>query len=91
MVRVAWLCRKSPKGREFKAGLCYDYWKTFSVNPAVNGQLFRIREKIRQRKEREWLRLSLAVPMIQWDSNPTTPTAIRLWETYTSTLRWGLF
>ena len=37
MVRVAWLCRKSPEGREFKAGLCYDYWKTFSVNPAVNG------------------------------------------------------
>ena len=28
---------KSPKGREFKAGLCYDYWKTFSVNPALNG------------------------------------------------------
>ena len=36
MVRVAWLCRKSPKGCELKAGLCYDYWKTCSVNPAVN-------------------------------------------------------
>ena len=38
-----------------------------------------------------WLRLSLAVPMIQWDSNPTAPTAIRLWETFTLTVRWGLF
>ena len=47
--------------------------------------------KKRQRKERDWLRLSLAVPMIQWDSNPTAPTAIRLWETFTLTLRWGLF
>ena len=27
----------------------------------------------------------LAVHMIQWDSNPTAPTAIRLWETFTST------
>ena len=91
VVRVAWLCRKSQKGREFKAGLYYDYWKTFSVNPAVNGDLFRIKEKIRQRKERDWLRLSLAVPMIQWDSNSTAHTAIRLWKTFTLTLRWGLF
>ena len=91
MVRVALLCRKSPEGREFKAGLRYDYWKTFSVNPAVNGKLFRIREKIRQRKERDWLRLSLAVPLIQWDSNPTALTAIRLWETFTLTLRSVLF
>ena len=33
MVRVAWLCRKSPEGW----ALLSDYWKTFSVNPAVNG------------------------------------------------------
>ena len=44
-----------------------------------------------QRKERDWLRLSLAVPMIQWDSNSTAPMAIRLWETFTITLWWGLF
>ena len=33
---------------------------------------------IRQRKERDGLLLSLPVPNIQWDSNPTAPTAIRL-------------
>ena len=33
------------------------------------------------------LRLSFAVPMIQWDSNPSAPMAIRLWETLT--FRWG--
>ena len=35
--------------------------------------------------------LSFAVPMIQWDSNPTAPTAIRLWEIFTLTFSWGLF
>ena len=55
------------------------------------GNFFESGKKIRQRKERDWLRLSLAVPIIQWDSNPTAPTAIRLWETFTLTLRWGLF
>ena len=90
MVRVAWLCRKLPKGREFKAGLCYDYWKTF-CQPSSKWVTFSNQGKKRQRKERHWLRLSLAVPMIQLDSNPTAPTAIRLWETFTLTLRWGLF
>ena len=47
--------------------------------------------KIRQRKERDGLRLSFAVPMIQLDSNPTAPTHIRLWETFTLTFRWALF
>ena len=32
-----------------------------------------------------------AAPMIQSDFNPTAPTAIRLMETFTLTLRWGLF
>ena len=44
-----------------------------------------------QRKERDVLCLYFAVPMVQWDSKPTAPTAIRLWETFTLTLRWGLF
>ena len=39
-----------------------------------------------QRKERDGLRLSFAMPMIQWDSNPTVLAAIRLWETFTFTL-----
>ena len=47
--------------------------------------------KIRQRKERDGLRLSFAVPMIQWDSNSTAPMAIRLWQTFTLTFRWRLF
>ena len=34
--------------------------------------------KIRQGKERDGLCLSSAVPKIQWDSNPTALTAIRL-------------
>ena len=44
-----------------------------------------------QRKERDVLCLSFAVPMVQLDSNPTALTTIRLCETFTLTLRWGLF
>ena len=47
--------------------------------------------KIRQRKEPDGLRISFAVPMIQWDSNPTAPTAIRLWETFILTFRCFFF
>ena len=39
--------------------------------------------RLRQRKERDGLRLSSAVSKIEWDSNPHCPTAIRLWETFT--------
>ena len=92
MVRVAWLCRKSLKGHEFKAGLRYPTTGKLSLSTQQEmGNFFESGKKIRQRKERDWLRLSLAVPIIQWDSNPTAPTAIRLWETFTLTLRWGLF
>ena len=45
--------------------------------------------KNRAVKGADRLCLSFAVPMIQWDSNPTVPTAIRLWEVFT--FRWGLF
>ena len=39
--------------------------------------------KIRQRKKRDGLRLSLAVPKIQWNSIPhCPPTAIRPLETF---------
>ena len=37
---------------------------------------------MRQLMEGDWLHLSFAVPKVQWDSNPTVPTAIRLWETF---------
>ena len=33
----------------------------------------------------------VVVPMIQWYSNSTAPTAIKLWETFTLTFRWRLF
>ena len=39
---------------------------------------------IKQLKERDWLRLSSAVPKISWSLTPAAPTAIRLWETFTS-------
>ena len=34
--------------------------------------------RLRQQKERDGLRLSSAVPKVQWHSNPTVPRAIRL-------------
>ena len=44
VVRAAWLwCRKSPEGHVSEAGLCHPTTGN-SVNPAVNGYLFRIRE-----------------------------------------------
>ena len=39
--------------------------------------------RLRQRKKRDWLRLSPAVPKIQWDSDPHRSAAIKLWETCT--------
>ena len=51
--------------------------KTLSVNPAVNGSSkwvpFSNQIGIRQRKERDGLCLSSAVPKIQWYSNPNCP------------------
>ena len=41
---------------------------------------------MRKRKERDRFRLSSAVPKIQLDSNPTAPTAIRQWETFSSVI-----
>ena len=77
--RVAWFCcRKSLKGCEFKVGFPIRRLEN-SVNPALNSNQIRIR----QRKEKDGLCLSFAVPKIQWDSNPTAPMAISLWETFT--------
>ena len=65
--------------------------KTFLCQPSSKWVTFSNQGKIRLRKGRDGLRLAFVVPMIQWDSNPTAPTAIRLWETFTLTFRWGLF
>ena len=74
-----WLERLGFGAENRRKGLVRDWaspcddWKTLSVNPAENGYLFRIRGRIRQRKEIDGLRLSSAVPKIQWDSNPHCP------------------
>ena len=65
--------------------------ENFLCQPSSKWVTFSNQGKIRQRKERDGLCLSFAVPMIQWDCNPTAPTTIRLWETFTLTFRWGLF
>ena len=65
--------------------------ENFLCQPSSKWVTFSNQRKIRQRKERDGPRLSFAVPMIQWDSNATATTAIRLWETFTLTFRWGLF
>ena len=51
----------------------FDKWKTLPVKPAVNGYLFSNEGTIRQRKERDGLRISSAVPTIHCDSNPHCP------------------
>ena len=63
----------------------------FFCQPSSKWVTFSNQGKIMQQKERDVFCLYFAVPMVQWDSNPTAPTAIRLWETFTLTLRWGLF
>ena len=57
--------------------------KLLFVTLAVNGFLFSNQGRIRQRKERDGLRLSSVVPKIQWASYPHPPTAVRLSETFT--------
>ena len=70
VVRAARLwCRKSPYRVSSRLGCAM----RLSVNPAVNGYLFSNKGRIRQRKERDGLHLSSAVPKIQWDSNPHFP------------------
>ena len=44
-----------------------------SVEPSSEWVPFSNEGRLRQRKERDGLRLSSAVPKIQWDSNPNCP------------------
>ena len=46
-----------------------DGWKT-RCQPSSKWVPFSDQGRIRQRKERDWLHLSSAVPKIQWDINP---------------------
>ena len=60
-------------------------WKTLFVNPAENGNLFRIREG--QGSERRGMSSAFhqLCPRYSGTLTPTAPTAIRLWETFTFT------
>ena len=69
-----------------RLGFAIRLLENFLCQPSGKWVTFSNQEKIRQRKKRDGLRLSFAVPMIQWDSNPAAPTAIGLWETFTLTL-----
>ena len=70
MVRAARPWRRKLSYRESsRLGVA---WKTLSVNLAVNGYLFRIREEWGSER-RGWLRRSSAVPKIQWGSNRHCP------------------
>ena len=49
-------------------------WKCLSVNPAVDGCLFfsGLLGRMRQQRERNWLRISYALSKIHWASDPPT-------------------
>ena len=63
------------------ASPCYD-WKTLSVNPAVNGYLFRIREDKGRERRGMGSAFHQLCPKYSGTLTPTAPTAIRLWETF---------
>ena len=64
------------------ASPCGD-WKTLSVNPAVNGYLFRIREGYGSERKGTGSAFHQLCPRYSGTLTPTAPTAIRLWETFT--------
>ena len=70
------MVQKSPKGCEFKAVFCYPTTGKLSLSASSKWVTFSNQGKIRQRKEQNGLRLSFAVPMIQWDTNPTALTLL---------------
>ena len=53
------------------------------VNYDMRANINSKKGRIRQRKERDGLCLSSAVPNISGTLTPIAPTAIRLWETFT--------
>ena len=66
--------------REFEA--CGD-WKTLSVNPALNGYLFRIRAGYGSKRRGVGSAFHQLCPRYSGTLTPTAPTATRLWETFT--------
>ena len=56
-----------------KLGFAMKRLENSLCQPSSKWILFSNKGRIRQRKERNGLRLSFAVPKIQWDSNPHCP------------------
>ena len=63
------------------SGFAMGRLETLSVDPAVNGYLFRIREGLGS--ERRGIGSTFHQLCLCWSLTPTAPTAIRLWETST--------
>ena len=64
------MVQKVPVSREFEARLRHAATGKLSLSTQQKMGTFFELGRIRQRKERDGLRLSSAVPKIQWDSNP---------------------
>ena len=74
VVRAAWLWhRKSPYRVSSRLGFAMRRLENSLCQPNSKWVPFSNKGRIRQRMERDGLRLSLAVPKIQWDSNPHCP------------------
>ena len=77
------MVQKVAVSRQFEARLCYAATGKLSLSTQQKMGTFFELGKAKAAKGEGWASLSSAVPKIQWDSNPTAPTAIRLWETFT--------
>ena len=73
--------------REFEAGLRRATTGKLSVNPAVNGYLFRIRKGKGSERRGMGSAFHQLCPRYSGTLTPTVPMAIRLWETFTFTTR----
>ena len=67
------MVQKVAVSREFEARLRHAATGKLSLSTQQKMGTFFELGRIRQRKERDGLRLSSAVPKIQWDSNPHCP------------------
>ena len=67
------MVQKVAVSREFEAQLRHAATGKLSLSTQQKWVSFSNKGRIRQRKKRDGLRLSSAVPKIQWDSNPQTP------------------
>ena len=70
------MVQKLPEGREFEAELRHPMTVKLSLQPSSECVPFSNQGRVRQRRERDGLRFSSAIPKMQWDSN--TPLPLRL-------------